>query len=163
MNAQARLEAHIKLAECDVTVTRVFDAPRDLVFRMWTDPAHLMRWWGPTGYTNPVCELDARVGGSILVRMHAPSGRVVLMNGAFREVVASERLVFSAVVAMPDGEAMFEGLVTATFEDEDGRTRLTVREQAVGLVPAAVPILAGMKNSWTESLKRLATAVSSGA
>ena len=58
---------------------------------------------------------------------------------------------------------MFEGLVTATFEDEDGRTRLTVREQAVGLVPAAVPILAGMENSWTESLKRLATTVSPGA
>ena len=87
MNAQARLEARIKLAECDVTVTRVFDAPRDLVFRMWTDPAHLMRWWGPRGYTNPVCELDARIGGSIFVRMRAPSGRVVLMNGAFREIV----------------------------------------------------------------------------
>jgi uncharacterized protein YndB with AHSA1/START domain len=163
MNAQPRAKARIKLAECDITVTRVFDAPRNLVFRMWTDPAHLMRWWGPRGYTNPVCELDARVGGAIFVRMRAPDGRVVLMSGAFREIVEDERLVFSAVVATPDGAAMFEGLVTATFEDEDGRTRLTVREQAVGLVPAAVPILAGMENSWTESLKRLATAVSPGA
>jgi uncharacterized protein YndB with AHSA1/START domain len=155
MNARARA----KLPECDVTVTRVFDAPRDLVFRMWIDPAHLMRWWGPRGYTNPVCELDARVGGAIFVRMRSPDGRVVLMNGAFREIVESERLVLNAVVAMPDGEAMFEGLVTATFEDEHGRTRLTVREQAFALVPAAAPILAGMENSWTESLKRLATSI----
>jgi uncharacterized protein YndB with AHSA1/START domain len=95
--------------------------------------------------------------------MSSPDGRVVLMNGAFREIVESERLVFGAVVAMPDGEAMFEGLVTATFEDEDGKTKLTVREQAIGLVPAAAPILAGMENSWIESLKRLATAVSPGA
>jgi uncharacterized protein YndB with AHSA1/START domain len=159
MNAQAGLKPHIKLAECDVTVTRVFDAPRDLVFRMWTDPAHLMRWWGPRGYTNPVCELDARIGGSIFVRMRAPSGGVVLMNGAFRDIVEGERLAFSAVVAMLDGDALFEGLVTATFEDDDGRTRLTVREQAVGLVPAAVPILTGMESSWTESLKRLATSI----
>jgi uncharacterized protein YndB with AHSA1/START domain len=150
MNAQPRAKARIKLAECDITVTRVFDAPRNLVFRMWTDPAHLMRWWGPRGYTNPVCELDARVGGAIFVRMRAPDGRVVLMSGAFREIMEDERLVFSAVVATPDGAAMFEGLVTATFED-------------VGLVPAAVPILAGMEISWTESLKRLATAVSPGA
>jgi uncharacterized protein YndB with AHSA1/START domain len=159
MSAQACL----KLAKCDITVTRVFNAPRDLVFRMWTDPAHLMRWWGPRGYTNPICQLDARVGGAIFVRMSSPDGRVVLMNGAFREIVESERLVFGAVVAMPDGEAMFEGLVTATFEDEDGKTKLTVREQAIGLVPAAAPILAGMENSWIESLKRLATAVSPGA
>ena len=59
-----------------------------------------------------------------------------------------------------DGHPLFEGLVTATFEDEGGKTRLTVREQAVAIVPAAAPILAGMENSWTESLKRLASVVS---
>jgi len=160
MNAQARLKGRIRLAECDVTVTRVFDAPRDLVFRTWTEPAHLARWWGPRDYTNPVCELDARTGGAIFVRMCAPDGRVVLMTGTFREVVAPDRLVLSAIVAASNGEAMFEGLVTATFADENGKTRLTVREQAVAFVPAAAPILANMESSWTESLKRLATVVS---
>jgi uncharacterized protein YndB with AHSA1/START domain len=160
MNAQARLESQVKLAECDVTVTRVFDAPRDLVFRMWTDPTHLARWWGPRDYTTPVCELDARVSGAIFMRMRAPDGRVVLMHGTFREIAEGERLVLSAVVTAPNGEAMFEGLVTATFEDNGDGTKLTVREQAVGLVPAAVPILAGMENSWTESLRRLATSMS---
>jgi len=153
MNAQARL----KPAECDVTVTRVFDAPRELVFRTWIEPEHLMRWWGPRGFTNPVCELDARVGGAIFVRMHGPDGRVILMTGTFREIVAPERLVLTAVAADSDGHPQFEGLVTATFEDQGGKTRLTVREQAVAIVPAAAPILAGMENSWTESLKRLAS------
>ena len=153
MNAQARL----KPAECDVTVTRVFDAPRELVFRTWIEPEHLMRWWGPRGFTNPVCELDARVGGAIFVRMHGPDGRVILMTGTFREIVTPERLVLSAVAADGDGHPLFEGLVTATFEDQGGKTRLTVREQAVAIVPAAAAILAGMENSWTESLKRLAS------
>jgi uncharacterized protein YndB with AHSA1/START domain len=156
MNAQARITS----ATCDVTVTRVFDAPRDLVFRTWTEPAHLARWWGPRDFVNPVCEIDARVGGKILVEMHASDGRRVLMTGTFREIAAPERLVMAAVAADGSGHPMFEGVVTATFEDENGKTRLTVREQAVALVPAAAPALANMETSWTESLHRLATVVS---
>ena len=49
----------------EMTLTRIFDAPRDMVFRMWTDPVHLAQWWGPHGFMNPVCEVDARVGGAI--------------------------------------------------------------------------------------------------
>lgn len=158
MNAQARIPA----PTCDVTVTRVFDAPRDLVFRTWTEPAHLARWWGPRDFTNPVCRLDARTGGAVFVQMRAPGGRVTVMTGSFREVVAPERLVLSAVVAASDGTGLFEGLITATFEDMDGNTRLTVREQAVALVPEAAPVIADMEMSWTESLRRLATAVSPG-
>jgi uncharacterized protein YndB with AHSA1/START domain len=56
-------------AEREVTITRVFDAPRALVFKAWTDPKHLAKWWGPQGYTNPVCEFDARVGGVIRIHM----------------------------------------------------------------------------------------------
>jgi uncharacterized protein YndB with AHSA1/START domain len=156
MNAQARITP----ATCDVTVTRVFDAPRDLVFRTWTEPEHLARWWGPRDFVNPVCEIDARVGGRILVHMHAPDGRRVLMTGTFRELAAPERLVMTAIAADRNGHPMFEGLVTATFEDDDGRTKLTVREQAVALAPAAAPVLANMETSWTESLRRLATVVS---
>jgi uncharacterized protein YndB with AHSA1/START domain len=147
-------------ANCDVTVTRVFDAPRDLVFRTWIEPEHFTQWWGPRGFTNPVCELDARPGGDIFVRMHGPDERVVLMRGTFREIVAPQRIVFTAIVADRNGVAMFEGLVTATFEDEGVATKLTVREQAVAIDDAvAAPILANMETSWTESLKRLAAVV----
>lgn len=157
MNAQARI-----LPTCDVTVTRLFDAPRDLVFRTWTEPAHLARWWGPRNYTNPVCELDARPGGAVLVRMCAPDGRVAVMTGSFREVVPPERLVLSATVSAPNGTALFEGLITVIFADADGKTMLTVREQAVALVPQAAPALANMELNWTQSLRRLAAAVSPG-
>ena len=60
------------LAEREVTITRVFDAPRATVFRAWTDADRLARWWGPKGFTNPVCEIDARVGGAIRIHMRRP-------------------------------------------------------------------------------------------
>jgi uncharacterized protein YndB with AHSA1/START domain len=150
-------------ANCDVTVTRVFDAPRDLVFRTWIEPEHFTQWWGPHNFTNPVCELDARPGGNIFVRMHGPNDRVVLMRGTFREIVTPQLIVFTAIAADRDGTPMFEGLVTATFEDDNGGTKLTVREQAVALDDTvAAPILANMETSWTESLHRLAVVVSPG-
>ena len=158
MNATARTTP----ASCDVTVTRVFDAPRDLVFRMWTEAAHLMHWWGPHDYTNSVCEIDARTGGAIVVKMQAPDGRSALMSGTFREIVPGKRIVLAVIVSTPNRDAMFEGLVTATFEDAGLGTKLTVREQAVAIMPAAAAILANMETSWTESLHRLAAVVSPG-
>jgi uncharacterized protein YndB with AHSA1/START domain len=79
----------------ELTFTRVLDAPRDVVFRAWTDPAHLARWWGPNGFTSPVCELDIRPGGAIRIDMLGPDGRYFLMGGEYREIVPPERLVFS--------------------------------------------------------------------
>jgi uncharacterized protein YndB with AHSA1/START domain len=156
MNAQARIEP----AKCDVTVTRVFDAPRELVFRTWIEPEHLAQWWGPRGFTNPVCELDFRVGGPILVHTHAPDGRVYLMTGTVREIVAPERLVFAAVATDGEGSPLIEGLITATFEAQGGKTKVTVREQAVALAPAAARMIERMEASWIESLGRLETVVS---
>lgn len=60
------------LTEREVTITRVFDAPRATVFRAWTDADRLAQWWGPKGFTNPVCEIDARVGGAIRIHMRSP-------------------------------------------------------------------------------------------
>jgi len=60
------------LAEREVTITRVFDAPCATVFRAWTEADRLARWWGPKGFTNPVCEIDARVGGAIRIHMRSP-------------------------------------------------------------------------------------------
>ena len=67
--------------------TRVFDVPRALVSTAWTDPKHLAQWWGPDGFTNPVCKLDVRVGGKIRIDMRAADGVVHRMNGVFREIV----------------------------------------------------------------------------
>src|ERR1700733_2730137 len=80
----------------EVTITRVFDAPRDLVFAAWTDAKHLAKWWGPHHFTNPVCELDVRVGGAIRIDMRGPQGTVYPMTGVFHEIVPPERLVFTS-------------------------------------------------------------------
>src|SRR4029077_1436921 len=105
------------------------------------------------------CQLDVRVGGKILIHMRAPNGAVYPMTGTFREIGAPERLVFTAIAEDRNGQALLEGLVTVTFEDEGGKTRLTVREKAVALVPVAGPMLAGMETGWAQSLYRLETVV----
>ena len=86
-----------KPAEREITITRIFDAPRETVFKAWTDAAQLAQWWGPKGFTNPVCEIDARVGGAIRIHMRSPDGSVYPMKGEFREIVPPERIVFTNI------------------------------------------------------------------
>jgi uncharacterized protein YndB with AHSA1/START domain len=143
-------------AERTVTITRVFDAPRALVFRLWTEREHMAQWWGPQGFTNPVCELDVRVGGAIRIDMRAPDGTVYPMTGTFREIVLPERLVFEAVAEDHDGNPLLRSLTTVTFADEGTKTRVTVHADAVGIAPAAPQMLAGMEAGWTQSLEKLA-------
>src|SRR6201981_2378158 len=90
-----------KPAEREITITRVFDAPRAMVFKAWTDAKELAQWWGPKGFTNPVCELDVRVGGAIRIHMRSPDGSVYPMKGDFREIVPPERLAFSHIPPGP--------------------------------------------------------------
>src|SRR5471030_725246 len=149
--------------ERTVEITRIFDAPRSLVFKMWTDPKHMAQWWGPKRFTNPVCEVDARVGGKILIHMRGPDGVVYPMTGTFREVVASERLVFMAVAEDHDGNRLLESLTTVTFEEHGDKTKLTVHASAVGLASIAPQMLAGMEMGWTQSLEKLEELVERGA
>lgn len=142
-------------AEHSVTITRIIDAPRAKVFRAWIDPKQMAQWWGPHHFTNPVCELDARPGGKILVHMRAPDGTVYPMSGSFREIAEPERLVFVAVAEDQDGRPHLESLTTVTFEDQGGKTKVTVTAHATGLSPAAPQMLAGMDAGWTQSLEKL--------
>ncbi len=146
-------------AERELVITRVFDAPRELVFKMWTDPKHMAQWWGPKGFTNPVCELDVRPGGAIRIHMCGPDGTVYPMTGTFREIVAPERLVVTAVAEDKQGNPLLEGHDVVTFEEHGGKTKLTVHARAVGLAPIAPQMLAGMEAGWTQSLERLAELV----
>ena len=79
----------------ELVITRVFDAPLSFAFRVWTSPKHVAQWWGPHGFTNPVCELDARPGSAIRIHMCGPDGTVYPMTGVYQEVVEPERLVFT--------------------------------------------------------------------
>lgn len=140
----------------ELVLTRVFDAPREVVFEAWTDPRHLVQWWGPKGFTNPVCEADARPGGAIRVHMRAPDGTVYPMTGVFDEVVRPERLVFTSTPLDAQGNPMFEVLTTVTFAEQGQKTKLTLQATVVKLTDAAAPYLQGMEMGWTQSLERLA-------
>ena len=143
-------------AERTVTITRVLDAPRALVFQLWTEPRHVAQWWGPRGFTNPICELDVRPGGAIRIVMRAPDGTEYPMRGVFREIVEFERLVFTGIAEDERGRAQLEALTTVTFAEHDGKTKLAVHARAVGLTAAAARMLEGMQAGWTQSLERLA-------
>ena len=142
--------------EQELVLTRAFDAPRELVFKVWTDPKHVARWWGPRGFTNPVCELDLRPGGAILIHMRGPDGTVYPMTGTYQEIVRPERLVFTSAALDSDGNPMFEVLTTVTFAEEGGKTKQILRARVIKKTAQAAPYLAGMEAGWTQSLERLA-------
>jgi uncharacterized protein YndB with AHSA1/START domain len=144
-----------------VTITRVYDAPRELVWKAWTDPKHLTQWWGPKSFSNPICEVDARPGGAIWIVMRGPKGtdndNDFPMSGTFHEVVEPERLVFTAVAEDTDGNPLLTAHTTVTFEKAPGgKTKLTVHAEGKGIAPIAPQMLAGMEAGWTQSLEKLA-------
>ena len=106
------------LSDREIVTTRVFDAPRELVFKAWTDPDHLAKWWGPKGFTNTFQEFDMRPGGVWRFIMHGPDGVDYKNKSVFVEVVKPERIVLQHVSG-----PRFQ--VTAAFAEETGKTRLT--------------------------------------
>jgi uncharacterized protein YndB with AHSA1/START domain len=107
----------------EIRLTRLFDAPRQLVFEAMTKPEHVKRWWGclGEGYSVPVCEIDLRVGGAWRFVNRHPRGEAAF-HGIYREIAPPERLVFTEIFEdFPD----VESVVTSTFTDEGGKTRLT--------------------------------------
>jgi uncharacterized protein YndB with AHSA1/START domain len=140
----------------EFVITREFDAPRELVFKAWIDPKHLAQWWGPKGFTNPVCEWDARPGGKIYDVMRAPNGADYPMGGEFREIVTPERLVFSCGALNEKGKLLFEFLHTATFVERKGKTTLTLNSRVIMTTAEANKYIGGFETGMTLSLERLA-------
>jgi len=138
---------------------RVFDAPRDLVWKAWTEPERLKQWWGPKGFTSPVAKTDLRVGGRYLWGMRSPDGQDFFSTGIFREIVEPERLAFTDSFADAEGNVVpashygmpgdwpAENVMTVTFEERDGRTAVAVREEGI---PEEMrgPSEAGMRESF---------------
>jgi uncharacterized protein YndB with AHSA1/START domain len=116
-----------KPIERELVITRVFDAPRELVFQAWIDPKHLSQWWGPKGFINPVCEVDARVGGAWRIVMRAPDGAEYPGGGVYLEIVEPERLVFTNVAVDKNGNPILDGLTTVTFAELDAKPRTSRR------------------------------------
>ena len=108
-----------------LVTTRVYDAPRELVFAAWSDPRHLAQWWGPNGFTTTTHAFDMRPGGVWRFVMHGPDGRDYQNRITFEEIVKPERLVYRH--GGGDDVEPVQFRVTVTFEDLGGKTRLTMR------------------------------------
>ena len=109
----------------EIVIERVFNAPRELVWKAWTDPEHVAKWWGPDGMTTRVDELDLRPGGSWRYVMVAPDGSEYLQRGVFREIVPPEKIVTSAEFEV-GGDVPQKVVLTWRFDDLGDKTKLTM-------------------------------------
>ena len=142
--------------ERQITITRVFDAPRDTVFEYWTQAEHLKQWWGPEGFTITQARADARPGGELFVVMKGPDGVESPVNGEFVEVTPPERVVQKTWVTGEDGARILEAVETAIFTDLGGdRTELTLHATGTAFVDMAAAMLSGMYAGWNQSLQCL--------
>jgi len=121
----ARYNHNTDEAARSIVTTRVYDAPRDLVFAAWSDPDRIAQWWGPNGFTTTTSEFDMRPGGVWRFVMHGPDGRDYPNRVVYEEIVRPERLVYSH--GNDDDVEPVHFRNTVTFEDLGGRTRLTMR------------------------------------
>lgn len=139
-------------SDTDVCLTRLFDAPRALVFEAMTKPEHIARWWGQlgAGYSVPVCEVDLRVGGKWRFVNRHPKGEVAF-HGEYREIRPPDRLVYTELMEpYPDGS-----LVTTTFAEEAGKTRVTVIASYPSKAIRDMVLSSGMERGAAVSYDRL--------
>jgi uncharacterized protein YndB with AHSA1/START domain len=140
-------------SERETAIERVFDAPPELVFRMWLEAKYLAQWWGPKGFTNRLYTLDPRPGGKLHIVMCAPDGTRYPMQAVFREIVVAERLALANLAEPRLDCSTVDGVTTVIFTERDGNTELTVRMAGSAPYPAAA--LEGIETSWKQSLDRL--------
>jgi uncharacterized protein YndB with AHSA1/START domain len=151
-----------------MVVTRVFDAPRELVWKAWTDPRYIMQWWGPKGFTSPVCKGEVRVGGKLLCCMRTPDGQEFWNAVEYHEIVPHEKIVSLMYFADPEGNRIdpaemgiehesIEGAFDVTlFEDlGNGQTRLT----HIGNEPMESAKDSGQLEGWNQILEKVAEVV----
>jgi uncharacterized protein YndB with AHSA1/START domain len=151
-----------------MVVTRVFDAPRELVWKAWTDAKYVMQWWGPKGFTSPFCKMDFRVGGKFLCCMRTPDGQDYWNGGEYYEIVLHEKIVFSLYFADSNGnkvepvhygvehEVIDNAHDVVTFEDfGNGQTKLTY----IGNESMEDAKNSGQVEGWKQTLDKFAEVV----
>jgi uncharacterized protein YndB with AHSA1/START domain len=145
--------------EKELTITRLFDAPRSLVFKVWTQPEHFAHWLGPKDFITIACQMNVQVGGiyracirsALPSQRESPEGKDHWMQGVYREVIEPERLVFTFAWEDEDSQPKHETLVTVTFAEQDNKTLMTFHQ--------AIFESAELRNShqtgWSECFDRL--------
>jgi uncharacterized protein YndB with AHSA1/START domain len=145
-------DASTSTAERELVITRVFDAPRELVWKAWTDPELAKQWSGPRGFTAKDFSLDPRPGGEWHLTMHSPETGKLTNRGVVRDSVEPERLVFTFAWDNDDGTPGREMLITITFVERDGKTEMTFTH---GVFESAED-RDGHSEGWNESFDKLA-------
>lgn len=149
--------------EKELLITHIFSAPRELVWKAWTEPERLMRWWGPKYFTSPICKIDFRVGGSYLFCMQSPEGEDFWSTGVYLEIIPLEKIIFTDSFADENGNVVpatyydmeedfpLELEVNITFEEYDGKTKMIL--QHIGIPAGITQELT--KLGWNESFDKL--------
>jgi uncharacterized protein YndB with AHSA1/START domain len=145
-------EPSASAAQPQLVVSRLIDAPRELVFKAWTQQEHAARWWGPQGFSTVSCRMDARPGGTYRLAMRGPDGIVRTKRGVYREVATPERLVFTYAWEDANGNPGLEMRVTVTFEAQGGQTLLTLHQTGFEDISERD----SHRGGWTSCLERFA-------
>lgn len=154
----------------EILITRTFDAPRELVFRAWSDPEHLVRWFAPHGCKLVIHEFDFTPGGVIRHSITSPEGHRCMCKAIYREIVKPERIVYSISFCDKDGNFLEpsqvgadpewprETVVTVTFEEHEQKTKLTLHQTALESVARRT----GAYPSWLQMFDRLSEELAKG-
>jgi len=138
--------------DLSITLTRVFDAPRPLVFEAWTKKEHLDKWNAPHGFTIPESSGDFRVGGTWYCLMIAPNGEKYPVGGVYREIIPNELLVMTHTWEEDEGTPEHETVVTVRFADEGAKTKVTLEQS----IFKSAESRDGHRGGWTECFDILA-------
>jgi uncharacterized protein YndB with AHSA1/START domain len=144
----------------ELVLTRLIDAPREKLFRAWTEPELMKQWFTPRPWTTPVIEVDLRPGGSNLIVMRGPDGTEFPNRGVYLEIVKNERLVFTDAYTKawePSEKPFFTGIIT--FEDEGGKTRYTARALHWTVADREAHEKMGFHEGWGQCADQLAELV----
>jgi uncharacterized protein YndB with AHSA1/START domain len=139
----------------EITLTRIVDAPANVVFDAWTKAEHLQRWFAPDGFSISSATSDPRPGGEFEIVMRGPQGEDYPLRGSYTEFDPPRKVVMESRAFGPDGRAALQAVTAVTLGDNGGKTEITVSERAEALIPEAVMMLAGMELGLTQSLRHL--------
>jgi uncharacterized protein YndB with AHSA1/START domain len=155
----------------ELRITRLFNAPREVVWKMWTEPEQIMKWWGPEGFTAPSIKVDLRVGGKYIFAMQGPAGspwgNVMYSAGTYKEIMPMEKIVASEHFSNEHGDVLrpdklgmdpnfpSENIVTITFEEEGGKTKLTILYTPESDALYEAMVKSGMEEGWGSALLKL--------
>ncbi|NJR52547.1 MAG: SRPBCC domain-containing protein [Leptolyngbyaceae cyanobacterium CSU_1_3] len=141
------------IGDRQLTITRVFDAPRSLVFKVWTQPEHFSHWLGPKDFTAIACHMNVQVGGMYRACIRSPEGNDHWMQGVYREIIEPERLVFTFAWEDENSRPKHGTLVTVTFEEQGNKTLMTFQQA----IFESIESRDSHNTGWSECFDRLTT------